>query len=99
MNRDNRRVLSAVLAVLFVVTMAPSAGAIPAFARRYKLSCTTCHAPFPKLKPYGAEFAGNGFIIPEEEKERDYVTAGDALLWLNRDFPVAVRFDAFGVSQ
>lgn len=75
------------------------ANAIPAFARRYKISCSTCHAPIPKLKPYGAEFAGNGFIIPEEEKERDYVTAGDPLLWVNRDFPVAVRFDAYGVYE
>lgn len=73
--------------------------AIPAFARRYKISCSTCHAPIPKLKPYGAEFAGNGFIIPAEEKERDYVTAGDPLLWVNRDFPVAVRFDAYGVYE
>ncbi len=73
------------------------ADAIPAFARKYKVSCTTCHAPIPKLKAYGNEFAGNGFVIPEEEKERDYVTAGDPLLWLNRDFPIAARFDAYGV--
>jgi len=75
------------------------ADAIPAFARRHKISCTTCHAPFPKLKAYGDEYAGNGFVIPEDEKERDYVSAGDNLLWLNRDFPVAVRFDAYGVYE
>jgi hypothetical protein len=79
---------------LFIVT---DSNAIPAFARRYKVSCTTCHAPFPKLKPYGDEFAGNGFIMIENEKERDYVTAGDNLLWLNKDFPVAIRFDAFAL--
>ncbi len=75
------------------------AAAIPAFARRYKLSCTTCHAPFPRLKAFGDEFAGNGFMIPEEEKDRDYVSAGDDLLRLNRDFPVAVRFDAFAALR
>lgn len=75
------------------------ADAIPAFARRYKISCNTCHAPFPKLKPYGDDFAGAGFILQENEKERDYVTAGDDILWLNKDFPVAVRFDAFGVYE
>ncbi|NIM65426.1 MAG: hypothetical protein GTO51_05475 [Candidatus Latescibacteria bacterium] len=73
--------------------------AVPAFSRRYKISCSTCHAPFPKLNPYGDEFAGNGFIIPEEEKERDYVSGGDNLLWLNRHFPIAVRFDAFAVYE
>ncbi len=76
-----------------------AADAIPAFARRYKVSCSTCHAPFPKLKDYGHEFAGNGFYIPEEEKERDYVTAGDELLWLPRSFPLAIRFDAYGVYE
>jgi len=86
------------IGVLVYLTIAPpETDAIPAFARRYKMSCSTCHAPFPRLKPYGEEFAGNGFYIPEEEKERDYVTAGDPLLWLNKTFPVAVRLEAFGV--
>lgn len=76
-----------------------STGAIPAFARRYKISCSTCHAPIPKLKPYGDEFAGNGFVITENEKKRDYVSAGDDLLWLNRTFPLAVRFDAYAVHD
>lgn len=69
--------------------------AIPAFARRHKVSCTTCHTVFPKLKAYGDEFAGNGFIMKETENKRDYVTAGDDLLWLNKDFPLAARFEAF----
>jgi hypothetical protein len=93
--------LSCVLACIVVIgsLLPDDAGAIPAFARRYKISCTTCHAPFPRLKPYGEEFAGNGFVIPEDEKKRDYVTGGDDLLWLNRTFPVAVRFDAYGVYE
>lgn len=73
--------------------------AIPAFARRHKLSCTTCHAPVPKLKAYGDEFAGEGFMIPDQDKARDYVSAGDELLWLNKDFPVAVRFDAYATYE
>ena len=88
-----------VLAVAVPLLLPTEAGAIPAFARRYKMSCTTCHAPFPRLKPFGDEFAGNGFMIPEEEKDRDYVIAGDDLLRLNKDFPVAVRFDAIDVEH
>ncbi len=86
-----------IILVTFVCSLfiTQSSQAIPAFARRYKISCTTCHAPFPRLKPYGDEFAGEGFIIQEDEKERDYVTAGDDLLWLNKDFPISVRFDAY----
>ncbi len=84
---------------LFCLTfiMPLDADAIPAFARRYKISCTTCHAPIPKLKPYGDEFAGNGFIMLENEKARDYISAGDDLLWLNRDFPLGIRFDSYAV--
>ena len=89
-----------IVALFTLVTMMlliQDAFAIPAFARRYKISCNTCHDPFPRLKPYGDEVAANGFIIPEEEKERDYVTAGDDMLWLNKTFPIAVRFDAFAM--
>ncbi|MCF7833355.1 MAG: hypothetical protein K9N05_07265 [Candidatus Marinimicrobia bacterium] len=87
------------LIVLIIMLSVQSAMAIPAFARRYKYSCTTCHDPFPRLKDYGDEFAGNGFIEPDEERERDYVTAGDDKLWLNRDFPFAVRFDVYGLAE
>ena len=91
-----KKTFPAILVILITFCMGLNeAGAIPAFARRYKMSCTTCHAPFPKLKPYGDDFAGAGFILKEEEKPRDYIAAGDDLLWLNRHFPVGVRFDAY----
>lgn len=67
--------------------------AIPAFARKYKLSCQTCHAPIPRLKAFGDEFAGNGFRMPEMESTRYYVETGDPELSLIRDFPIAVRMD------
>jgi len=94
--KSPRLLLTTVAALAALLALLPDdAGAIPAFARRYKMSCTTCHAPFPRLKEFGLEFAANGFIIPEEEKDRDYVSAGDDLLHLNRDFPLAVRMESF----
>jgi len=94
-----QKILIGFTVLFFALTLVlpPESQAIPAFARRYKISCTTCHAPIPKLKPYGDEFAGNGFIMVENEKARDYVSAGDDLLWLNKDFPIAVRFDAYAL--
>jgi len=88
-----------IVVMLMLLLLTAQSFAIPAFARRYKISCSTCHAPFPKLKPYGDDFAGAGFILQEEEKERDYVSAGDDLLWLNKSFPIAARFDAYGVYE
>ncbi len=99
MNRK-KIILALLLATIAVVILAPlTADAIPAFARQYKLSCTTCHAPFPRLKEFGNEFAANGFTIPEQERDRDFVTAGDDLLKLNRTFPVGVRFDAYTLIE
>ena len=86
----------ALAAVLLALATPREAGAIPAFARKYRFSCTTCHAPFPRLKPYGDEFAGRGFRVEEgAEPARATLDVGDDLLGLPRDFPLAVRFDAF----
>ncbi len=69
---------------------------IPAFARKYRLSCKTCHSPAsPKLKDYGDTFAGDGFRLEDEEAPRYYVPTGDDKLSLIRDFPIAVRLDGF----
>jgi len=86
-----------VVAATFGVLVVPlDVAAIPAFARKYRVSCTTCHAPFPRLKPYGEEFAGRGFAMePGQEPARAVLDVGDDQLQLPRDFPLAVRFDGF----
>jgi hypothetical protein len=69
--------------------------AIPAFARKYNMTCKTCHAPFPKLKAYGEEFAGNGFVLKDQDAPRYFVETGDEKLSLIRDIPLAVRVDGY----
>jgi len=70
--------------------------AIPAFARKYGFSCSTCHAPVPRLKAYGDEFAGNGFQLPDDQEPiRAFRDVGDELLLLQRELPIAVRLDAY----
>jgi hypothetical protein len=83
--------VSAVFSLVFI----ESASAIPAFARKYRLSCKTCHQPIPRLKPYGDDFAGNGFVLTDQEAPRYYVETGDEELSLIRDFPIAVRLDGY----
>ena len=68
---------------------------IPAFARKYDMSCSTCHAPFPKLKPFGDEFANNGYQLPGQEPPRAYRETGDDQLMLMRELPLAVRFEGY----
>lgn len=69
--------------------------AIPAFARKYNLSCKTCHSPFPKLKDYGNEFAGNGFALPDRDAPRYFQETGDNELTLIRDLPIALRLEGY----
>ncbi len=85
-----------VFAVLYFVNVTPSE-AIPAFARKYQFSCSTCHAPFPRLKPFGEEFAARGFRLedPSQEPTRAFYDVGDPWLQLPREFPLALRLDGY----
>lgn len=91
-----RSVLKAALATLLLLPLVPSpAQAIPAFARKYKLTCTLCHAPIPRLTAFGEDFAGNGFQLARGETPVDTITTGDPMLRLQRDIPLAIRVDAY----
>lgn len=102
------RLLSFACSVVTVVGAAPAAASaddrvsfssgeisIPAFARKYRLSCSVCHDPFPRLTEFGETFAGNGFEMIVEEPPRDTVETGDPLLRLVSDVPLAIRFDGY----
>jgi hypothetical protein len=71
------------------------ANRIPAFARKYRVSCALCHAPAPRLNEFGETFAANGFEFTPGEEPRDTVGTGDALLRLPATLPLAVRYDAY----
>ena len=81
--------------LLLGAALTPDAEAIPAFARKYSMSCTTCHQPYPRLKAYGEEFAGNGFVLKDQDAPRYYVQTGDDNLSLIRDLPLAVRLEGW----
>ncbi len=81
--------------LLILILASYTTQAIPAFARKYNMTCKTCHAPFPKLKPYGEEFAGNGFVLKDQDAPRYFVETGDDKLSLIRDLPLAVRVDGY----
>ena len=53
-----------ILASLFVLFASNESSAIPAFARKYKTSCATCHVGFPKLNAFGEAFRRNGYQFP-----------------------------------
>jgi hypothetical protein len=83
-------------AVLFFFIPAVPGNAIPAFARKYQISCQVCHSPaMPRLKPFGAKFAGDGFRLTQYESPRYFIQVGDDKLSLFRELPLAIRIDGF----
>src|SRR5678815_5142315 len=90
--------LLALAAVTFPV--APrTARAIPAFARKYRVSRMQCHSPVPRRNAFGDAFAAHGFEFAVGEPPRDTVGTGDAILRLQNDLPLAVRFDSYVRAQ
>ena len=87
--------LFSLIIILIVTAFLTEIYSIPAFARKYNMSCKVCHSPFPKLKPYGEDFAGNGFVLKDKDAPRYYVETGDDYLTLIRDFPIALRIEGY----
>jgi hypothetical protein len=54
-----------------------------------------CHAPVPRLNAFGEAFAANGYEFAVGEPPRDTIGTGDALLRLQNDLPLAIRYDAY----
>src|SRR5215467_6428746 len=68
------------LAILFSCS---SASAIPAFARKYGMPCSSCHEAWPKLSPFGQQFKDNGYQMGNER---------DAPIYQNPSYwPVSFR--------
>jgi hypothetical protein len=66
-------------------------GAIPAFARKYRTSCLTCHVMPPRLNPLGEAFRLNGYRFPRGDADlvRDSAVVLGAPEWREL-FPQAV---------
>ena len=57
-----------ILPVLALTLLLPNTiQAIPAFARQYGTSCSTCHIDFPKLNDFGKAFKDAGFKFPADD--------------------------------
>ena len=83
MRGSRQGVASALLAALLLLTFLPGdAHAIPAFARKYKVTCALCHAPFPRLNAFGNMFAANGFQMARGEPALD-TTSRPCWVWGN----------------
>ena len=55
-----------ILFTFAVCANCPVASAMPMFARRYGVPCSTCHTSPPRLNETGYRFRAAGFRMPEE---------------------------------
>ena len=67
--------------------------AMPVFARKYNMSCNTCHSAFPRLNEFGEQFADNNLRLPNWKDTT--VDTGDDMLALPDSVPLALRTQAF----
>jgi len=96
MKREIYFKISLLAAIIVLLIPCRISNAIPAFARKYQISCQVCHSPaMPRLKSFGDEFAGNGFRLTEYESPRYFIQTGDDKLSLFRELPLAFRIDGF----
>ncbi len=61
MRRSGAICLGLVIWSGMLLLLAPPAGAVPAFARRYGVSCSTCHSAWPALNATGLAFKLSGY--------------------------------------
>ena len=69
MNKNSVRFQCSIwgIGVLLFLFSPVSSHAIPAFARMYQTSCSTCHSDFPKLNDFGKAFKDAGFKFPTDD--------------------------------
>lgn len=58
-----RSLTQSVFVAVLGLTWASPASAIPAFARKYGLRCTSCHESWPVLNDFGRAFRDNGYQL------------------------------------
>lgn len=64
----SRVLLPVILGIFFSVLFPQTSQAIPAFARKFDLSCGSCHTKPPRLNAFGEAFHMAGFQIPLTEE-------------------------------
>jgi hypothetical protein len=90
-----KKIIVLLIGMIVFFSLFETSFGIPAFGRKYNMSCQTCHSPFPRLKDYGEEFAGNGFVLSDKDAPRYFLKTGDDDLSLLREIPVALRLEGY----
>lgn len=72
------------------VGVAPSAYAVPSFARQTGMACEACHTVFPELTHFGRVFKANGYILSNVKQVQDVTGKKEELLSLAQMVPLSI---------
>ncbi|MDH5256560.1 MAG: hypothetical protein OEX07_01085 [Gammaproteobacteria bacterium] len=70
----------------------------PVFARQYNMSCSVCHAAFPRLNTFGQNFVKENLRLPGW-KEQTGIDTDDEMLVLPKIPPIAFRVQGYAQSR
>jgi hypothetical protein len=85
--RAGRVFLYSLVFLVVVLVNCHPAKALPAFARKYGMPCSSCHEAWPMLSPFGQQFKDNGYQMGND---RDAPIFQQAAYW-----PVTFRITPF----
>ena len=99
LNKPSVYILSLVfIMLLLLITLIPTKSeAMPVFARKYDMSCLTCHAAFPRLNEFGEQFAADNMRLPNWKDTTK--SGGDDMLALPDTVPLALRTQAYAQKR
>ncbi len=87
----------AALMALCMAGLAPTAQALPSFARQTGMSCSACHTIFPELTTYGRTFKLNGYTTTNTDELKDASDADGTRLEINNTPPLAAMLQVADV--
>lgn len=90
-------IISLVFILLLVFLIPTKTDAMPVFARKYNMSCNTCHAAYPRLNEFGEQFASDNLRLPNWKDKT--VDTGDDMLALPDSVPLALRAQAYAQKR
>lgn len=67
----SRRIVLSVLALASILAVSVTAEAVPAYARKHKLTCSQCHSAWPLLNEFGRTFKENGYRLDRTRPAAD----------------------------
>jgi len=84
----SNQIVNSIVLILFVAVLFPTnSEAIPAFARKTNMACSTCHTAWPALNAFGRQYKEHGYRLGHLEAPSTVISKD--LKW-NESLPVSV---------